>query len=74
MRSKCQNGIRCAKYLSRDVSLNYKWEGVGKGGEWSDHDAGLSLVKEKGKKGIGKYNHSLQCISEKVPSDLIQKL
>ena len=54
--------------------MNYKWEGVGKGGEWSDHDAGLSLMKEKGKKGIGKYNHSLQCISEKVPSELIQKL
>lgn len=31
-------------------------------------------MKEKGKKGIGKYNHRLQGISEKVPAGLIQKL
>lgn len=48
------------------MSLNYKWEGVGESGERSDRDAGLSLVKEKGKKGIGKYNHRLQRFSEKV--------
>lgn len=38
---------------------NYKWERREEIGLLSDHDAGLSLVKEKGKGGIGKYNHIL---------------
>ena len=37
--------------------MSYKWEGTGEGGELSDCDAGLSLVKQKGKEAIRKYNH-----------------
>ena len=45
--------------------------GKGEDGEPPDHITSLSPVKAKGKEGIGKYNHRLQCISKKVPARLM---